>query len=57
MGAERALQSWPTPESYLDAVGSEGRDLQRRGYLNEIGFAQMQDAARELWMRATGRDG
>jgi len=55
-GAERVLQSWPTPESYLDAVGSVDRDLQRRGYLNEIGFAQMQDAARELWMRATGRD-
>lgn len=54
--AERVLASWPTLASYLDAVASVDRALQAAGYLNEVGFGQFQDAARQLWSRATGRD-
>lgn len=51
--AERVMASWPTPASYLDAVASVDRDLQEHGYLNDVGFGHLQDAARELWTRAT----
>ncbi len=54
--ADRVLRSWPSLASYLAAVAAVDRELESRGYLNDIGFAQMQDAARELWTRATGRD-
>lgn len=53
--AGRVLASWPTLASYLDAVASVDRELQARGYLNEVGFGHLQDAARDLWTRATGR--
>ena len=53
--AERVLQQWPTLQSYLDAVAETDRTLQALGYLNDLGFGQLQDVARELWARATGR--
>ena len=53
--AERVLAFWPTLASYLDAVASVDRALQDRGYLNEVGFGQLQDAARQLWTAATTR--
>lgn len=55
--AQRVLASWPTLTTYLDAVAAVDRALQERGYLNEVGFAQLQDVARDLWTRATGRQG
>lgn len=51
--AERVLSSWPTLPAYLDAVASVDRALMARGYLTGVGFAQLQDAARALWTRAT----
>ena len=54
--AGRVLDSWPTLSSYLDAVATVDRDRQAHGYLNDVGFGQLQDAARELWTRATGRE-
>ena len=45
---------WPTLESYLVAVAEVDRDLQARGYLNALGFDQLQEVARELWTQATG---
>lgn len=41
--------------AYLEAAATVDRDLQSRGYLNELGFNQMQEVARELWTRVTGR--
>ena len=55
-GASRVLAEWPTLTAYLQAVASVDHDLQQRGYLNDIGFGQLQDEARQLWTRATGRD-
>ena len=52
--AERVRQQWPTLQSYLDAVAETDRALQAHGYLNDLGFGQLQDVARELWARATG---
>ena len=54
--AGRVLESWNNLSSYLDAVAAVDRDRQARGYLNDVGFGQLQDAARELWTRATGRE-
>ncbi len=50
---ERVLARYPTVDSYLDAVGAVDRALAEAGYLNALGYRQMQDAARELWTRAT----
>lgn len=55
--ARRVPASWPTLTTYLDAVAAVDRALQERGYLNEVGFAQLQGVARDLWTRATGRQG
>lgn len=51
--AERVLARHPTLEAYLDAVGTVDRRLAEAGYLNALGYRQMQEAARELWTRAT----
>lgn len=51
--AERVLARYPTLDSYLDAVGAVDRRLAEAGYLNALGYRQMQEAARELWTRAT----
>ena len=53
--AGRVLGEWPTLASYLDSVAAVDRDLQARGYLNDLGFTQLQEVARQLWTRATGR--
>jgi hypothetical protein len=54
--SERVLEQWPTLQSYLDAVAAVDRELQSKGYLNDLGFTQLQDVAHELWTRATGRE-
>ena len=51
--AARVLAAYPTVETYLAAAASIDRPLVEAHYLNEFGFAQLQDAARELWTRAT----
>ena len=52
--ARRVQARYPTLASYLDAVGAVDRRMAEAGYLKTVGFKQMQEAARQLWARATG---
>lgn len=50
--ADRVLAEYPTEADYVAAVAEVDRELQQAGYLNNMGFHQLQQVAGELWRRA-----